>query len=121
MSRRGQVTIYVSYFIAAIMIVLLAAFIAPMGVRFNVEMWAAGEDILNQANESIQQIEDDAIRGEYEAMVAEAKAASSSNVEILTDVYQYGWIIVIILTGLVVFLYTRTLIEFGQGGGGGFV
>lgn len=118
MKTKGQVTIYLVYFAVAIIIVVLASVLAPMGVLFNTEMYAMGEDILAQANDSIANIDNTNVRTSIYNMTDQAFDAAETNVRVNSDIFQYGWVAVIILTGLVLFLFTRRLVEYG---GGGFI
>ncbi len=115
-SKKGQMTIYVMFLFAAILLTVIAAFIVPMGVRFNVEMYKAGEMILLDANESISGIQDPVIRDQVRAATESAIAASQANIDINTSIYEYSWILMIGLTALVIFLFTRQQTEFQQGG-----
>lgn len=120
-NKRGQVTLYIMFIIAAIVIVLIAAVFAPMGVLFNAEMYKAGEDIMLRANNSISGIKDDAVRERVQAVIAEGLSDQEQNIEINSDIFQYSWIVVLVLAGLILFLYTRQMVEFSRFGGGGFV
>lgn len=116
MNKKGQVSIYVAFIIAAVFIVIISAVFAPMGVKFNTEMYRAGEKILASTNESIAQIQNETIRTEVMSAIHTAQLASVDNIEINADIFQYGWVVIIILVGLIVFLYTRRLTELGAGG-----
>lgn len=114
--KKAQISIYFVYMIFAIIIVVIAAIFAPIGVLMNSELYQAGEDILNDANESIQSIQDTSIKNSVNAVVASAKNSAENNININANLFQYGWILVIGLTALVIFLFTRRLVEYGAGG-----
>jgi len=116
MNKKAQVTMYVVWFMAAIIILLVAALGAPMGVLFNSELYAAGEQILIDANSSIQNIQNDSVRTSVTDMVTQALDAQENNIEVNANLFQYSWVFVLILSGIVVFLFTRRTVEFGQGG-----
>lgn len=116
--KKAQVTIYFSIFIAMVVIVTIAAVMAPFGVRFNTELFTAGEKMIVKANETAALIQDDDVRAHYFGVFNRATEATNDNVEILGGLFQYAWVIVLVLTALVGFLFTRRLVEFG---GGGFV
>jgi len=113
--KKGTVMLYITFIIASIFIVLIGAVFAPMGILFNVKMFEAGEMILNNSQSEINHIQDAAIRNEINATITSAKAAHLDNIEVLGALYQYSWIFVIILTGLIVFIYTRRLTEYNTG------
>lgn len=116
--KRGVVGYYITFFIVAIIIVTTAAVMAPMGVLFNVKMYQAGESILLLANDSIADIQDATVRQSIYNITDTALSATTTNIEVNADIFQYGWILIIGLVGLVIFLFTRRTVEFA---GGGFV
>jgi len=121
MNKRGTLTLYVMYFITVITIITIAAFLAPMGVRFNSEMYAAGESIMLDANETISQISDATVRGQIQDTISNAMGASQDNIDINANIFRYSWIPIVGLTALIVFMAARSLTETNRPGGGGFV
>jgi len=117
-TKKAQVTLYITFMIVAIVIVLIAAFLAPFGVLLNTELYAAGEDIMLMANESIENIHNTTVKESVRDMLSVAMAAQENNIEINSDIFQYGWIFVVALTAIIVFISARKLVEFGQVGGG---
>jgi hypothetical protein len=115
-SKKGQAVLYVYFIITAIIIVTIAAVLAPMGVRFNAAMYAAGEDILEDSKADIDAIQDNAVRKQVNATVEAALDAGANNIEVNAQIFQYSWVIVLILTAVVVFLNARRLVEVGAGG-----
>lgn len=120
MSRRGSVTLYVVFIIVAIVIVTIAAVLAPMGVLFNEKMIEAGEGILLDANDSIANINDASVRSSVYDIVSTAVNASEDNIEIQGAIFQYSWVFVVLISMIVVFLSARKLVEY-ENRGGGFV
>lgn len=119
--KKGQVAIYFSFLIVAIIIILITAVFAPMGVLFNTEMYSAGEDILLRANDSIADINNTETRAAIYSMLDSSFDAAENNIEINNDLFQYSWIFIIILSGVILFLFTRVIVEFRTGGAGGFI
>lgn len=117
-NKRGVVSLYIVFFIVAILIIVIAAVLAPAGVRFNTELWTAGEDILQDTNPSIENIKDDAVRESWNGTINAARNSADNNIGTLSGLFQYGWVIVLVLAAIVVFLATRRIVEFG---GGGFI
>jgi len=118
MSRRGSIAIYISFIFIAIIVVVIATVFVPMGTLVSTKFYAAGEDILLMANDSIMAINDADVRSALLNSSQEALDSTEDNIEFGNSIYQYSWIIVILLAGLVAFLFTRRLVEYG---GGGFV
>jgi len=115
--KKGTISLYISMMIFAIVLVLIAAVVAPMGVLFNAELFSAGEDILLQSNASIQKITDTEVREGVTDTVDKAYDAAQYNMETNANFFRYSWIFVLVLGGIMVFLYARTLVEYTRPGG----
>jgi hypothetical protein len=115
-SKKAQAVLFVYFFITAVIIVVIAAVLAPMGVLFNTKMYEAGEDILARAQADIDNIQDATVQGQINDTIDAALDAGQNNIDVNAAIFQYGWVFVLILTGLIVFMQTRRLIEVGAGG-----
>lgn len=115
-NKKSQVTIYVMFIFVAILIVIIAAVLAPLGVLINTEFYKAGESILLQANSTLQDINDPTAKAQIQDSINSAFAAQENNIEVNANFFQYSWILVIGLTGLIMFLFTRKTVEYGSGG-----
>lgn len=116
-NKKGQVMIYIVWFIAAITILIIAAVIAPLGVSMNSEFYAIGEQLMLDGNETIGGIQDATVKAEIQGVITEALSAQQNNINVNADIFQYSWIFVLIIGALVLFIFSRRLIETG----GGFV
>lgn len=116
-TKKGQVTIAIVFMIAAVVIVLISSFFAPMGVMFNTEMYKAGEQIYLQANKSISEIQNDTAREAIRGVISGGLSNVENNISVNNSLFQYGWVFLLILVGLILFLFTRKLVAFGGGGG----
>lgn len=116
--RKGQISLYIMWFFMAVILLLIASFIAPLGVNLNAAAMGMGEDMLIRANDTIQGLTDADVKAAIQDVNDEAVAYSSENIQLLSYVYRYSWVIVLVLSALILFMYTRTVVEFG---GGGFV
>lgn len=118
--KDGVIMLYITFFIVAILVITLAAVIAPMGVRFNTVMYEAGEQLLIDSNATLAQINNTEVQTELYGAIDEALDSAQTNIDINTDIFQYGWIVVLILVFLIIFIFTRRTVEV-QGGAGGFI
>ncbi len=118
LNKKAQVSFYFSFIIVALIVVVISAVLAPMGVLFNTRMYIAGESILRQSNATLSEIHDATVREAIGNVTTEALAATQTNITVNSDIFQYGWILVIALAGIVIFIFTRRTIEYS---GGGFV
>lgn len=113
MNKRGTVMLYITFMILAVIIVVIAAVFAPMGVLFNTKMYEAGEDIMLKANASISGINDATVRDHIQDTIQSGLSAQQNNIDVNGAIFQYGWVFVVIITGLVVFIFARRLVEYG--------
>ena len=114
--KKAQVSIYISFMILAIFIILITGVFAPMGVLFSTEMYAAGEDIMLRANDSISKIQDTTIKAQIYDSVSSGLSSAQTNINVNSDLFRYSWLIVIGVVGLVLFLITRRIVEVQTGG-----
>lgn len=114
--KKGQITPYIVFIIMSLTIITLGAVFSPMGTQFSTQLYAAGESVLLKANESIAQIQDENVKARFYESVGNALDSQEQNVSITTGMYQYSWIIVLVLAGLVLFLFTRSIVEYTGGG-----
>jgi len=110
-NKRGSVSLYLTFLITAIIIITITAALAPMGVRFNTEIYAAAEGIMLDSNSTISQISDSDVKAEIQSAIEHGLSASQDNIEVNAGIFQYSWVFMLILSFLVVFLYTRRLTE----------
>lgn len=114
-NKKGVVTLMIVFFISAIVIVLISSVLAPLGVLFNTKMYEAGDMILAYAQEDLDSISDANISSQIDSTIQEARDAGITNIEVNSDIFQYGWVIVLVLAAIVVFLFSRQLVEYGAG------
>lgn len=115
--KKGQATIYLVFMIAAILVVLIAAVMSPMGILFNVQMWQAGETILEQAQADLNNINDTEVFTAVNDTINEARGGVENNVDVLGAIFKYGWLFVVGIIAIILFLYSRKIVEYT----GGFV
>lgn len=115
--KKGQISLWFVYMILAVIIVVTVGIFAPMGVLFNSEIYAAGDTILANANASLNNISNPDIKASLQGMIGEARNAGETNIEVNSDIFQYGWVVLLFVTALVIFLFTRQLVETSGRGG----
>lgn len=117
-NKKGQVGSYIVWFIGAIFIITFGAIVAPLGTNFNAQMYLAGEDIIDVTIDDIIDINDNIIRNEVNASLQSAKASAAHTIEINANMFQYSWILFLIISTMIIFLSTRRSVEFSRSGGG---
>lgn len=119
-NKKANVTLLVVFFMLSTIVLIVASILAPLGLRFSAEFYRAGELILNNSVDTINSINSTAARTSIKNSLDEARLATQDNIDILGSLYQYGWVLVIIIVGFVMFLASRFLVE-NVSFGGGFV
>jgi hypothetical protein len=114
--KKAQLTIWFVFIITAIIVITLTAVIIPLGVRINTEFYKAGADLIAQSNASISSISDADVKSELQATFAGAMSSEQDNITVGTNIFQYSWIVVLVIISLVLFLYARRMVEVGPGG-----
>lgn len=113
--RKGNVTLYIVFFLLALVIIIVGAFVAPFGILFTTELFSAGEDVLLMANESMANIDNAMIRESMQGALDSAYDNADNNVSVLSAMFKYSWVVVLALAGLILFLFSRRLVEVGGG------
>jgi len=114
-NRKGQISLYLVFIIAAIVGILVFAVFIPAGIEFTSAMFLEGQNIIIDSNETIAGISDATTRTAVQAVLTGASTSTTDHITILSNMFQYAWVLVIGLVALVIFVYTRRLVEYGGG------
>lgn len=117
-NKKGNLTLYIITAMLGLVIIVVAGLLSPLGTLVNAEIYRAGEDLMLKANESISQIQNETVKTRIEAVMKTGLDATEDNIEINSNVYEYGWVFFLIIFFVVVFLSARQIKE---SGGRGFV
>jgi predicted PurR-regulated permease PerM len=115
-SNKGVISMFIIFIIAAIVGVLIFAVFIPMGISFTTTMYHEGDTLIADANTTANLISDPTVKANLQDAFAEARGQTENHITFLSFLYQYGWIFVVGLVALVLFVYTRRLVEYGGGG-----
>ena len=114
--KRGVLGIMFVFFVTALLIITITSVFAPIGVQFNAHAYAMGEQIMINSNQTIASINDSEVRTSIQDLIQGGLDQTQSNIEINAQIFKYGWIPVLILVTLVMFMFTRKIVEYGGGG-----
>lgn len=115
--KKGQITLYIVFLFLAIIIILMGAVIAPVGVRMSTALYEAGEELMLDSVNDINGIEDINVRNSVNQSIQNALSASQNNIDVSAGLFQYSWVFLLLITAIVVFIQSRRVVEFSQGGG----
>lgn len=109
--KKASVTFYLVFLYLAIFIVIITAVFAPLGTDFGTEFYSAGDLIMNKSHDRLSSISDPTIRNEINETLNQAQANQQLNIEVNASLYKYSWLVLLGLSALGLFLFTRRLNE----------
>ena len=78
-------------------------------------MYSIGEEFILEANDTLSQIDNASVRNTLSTTFGESLGATQTNIEVNNAAFKYGWLLILGLGGMILFLYTRRLVEVGGG------
>ena len=66
--------------------------------------------------DDIDNIQNETVRNEIKGVINEGLSGTQTNIEVSSDIFQYSWVIFILVAGLIIFLFARQVSEYQQGG-----
>lgn len=114
--KKANVSLYISFIFISVVLVLLAAIVSPLGAKISTIFFTAGQNMLDSNGAFLEQINDDTIRDELNQTFISASASAQNNIDVLSAIYKYAWIIITLIVGLVLFLFSRMQVERTQQG-----
>lgn len=116
-SKKGQVGFYIAFIILAVIIVVIGALAAPLGARISTEFYAVGVNLLNDTRYNpVASIDDPLIRAQLESTFDSAIDAGETNIEVSTSLFEFSWVFLLIIIGIVFFLLTKQAVPYQRGG-----
>ena len=117
MNTKGSLSLYFAFILFFLFVIFLGAILAPMISNMTVKMYSSGQMIMNDANYSAAQIQDANMRAQIQGLYQGVKDSTVTNVDILSKVSQYAWVLVVLGGGLIIFILTRKSVEYERGQG----
>lgn len=114
-NKKGQITFYIMFIGISLLVLFITAFVAPFGARFSSTLYVAGNSLLQQSNATIQGINDTTVRAAIQDTLEQGMASQADNINVMTSIYQYSWVFVLLIAAIATYLYTRRLSEYNQG------
>lgn len=107
MNKRAQTSYFIAYLIIAVSLVMIASIFVPLGRQATEDSYIAGYNMMNLAKTRSLDIDNVTLRNSIENSINEAIAEKSNNIDIIQNFFQYGWIVVLIMTVLMIFIFAR--------------
>lgn len=112
-NEKGNVSLFFAFILIAIVGTMMFIILAPALQTFNLHIFEASEEIIQQNQAILPEIEDASYRADFNAILAEQLESQAFQIDVLGGLYKYGWIIILAIIALVYFLWTRQLVETG--------
>lgn len=114
MNQKGSLAYAMVFFMLALTLIFFFALIIPMLIDINTEMYAvAGNKLLPNALAAANTIQDANVRTAMLNSINNANDSVTTNTDILSGFFQYGWLIVIFVIVVVMFILARRSVEYG--------
>lgn len=113
MNKKGQLTYAYVFGVVMIFLIILVAFVAPFGIKMSTAGFQAGEVLINSSVLDLANIEDSTMRDEINQSITSARQSTSDNIETMSNIYQYGWLIILIITLIIIILLARRNVQIG--------
>lgn len=111
-NNKGQVAFFLLFLFIATVMVILTAVAAPFGSKLATEFYSAGEDLLISGQETAAEIQDPEVAATLNASFQTAINSATTNIQVSNGLYQYGWVFVLVLVVIVLYLVTRQTVAF---------
>lgn len=113
--KKGNVTLFIVFLFLATIMILLAAVIVPILIRQSTTFYVIGQGIINDSMQDINNITNVAIRTQINQSLTAAQQSTADNIDILSYIFRYSWVLILIVLGIVGFIATRRQVETGGG------
>ena len=111
MNNKGNFSFVVMFFIIAFGLSFLFIVVAPSLQKYNAAVFKAAEPIISDANAQAAGITNTSVRDQLVTLYNNQAENTTTQQDILSTMYQYAWLIIIVLSALVMFLFSRSLVE----------
>lgn len=113
--KKGQLAILFAFLIIVLICIFVFAVAAPLGTAFITKTYTSGQGMMNLSYAAAQDIDDPELKAALLDTMGSAKNATQDNIDILSALYKYGWVFVIVALGFTLFLLTRKVVETSGG------
>jgi hypothetical protein len=109
--ERGSISLFMVFVSLSIVLLVLYSLIFPLLQQMNISFFESSESLLIDANATAAKISNPGIRSQLQATLQAEVDSVATQVDILGVFFQYGWIILILVVVLVLFMWSRQLVE----------
>ena|SRR3990167_1347433 len=113
MNDKGVFSYAILFVLGITLLLMTFAFLVPWGIQFTTAMYAGSEDLLIQAEQDANNIQDVNIRAAMLGSIQESQNTSTETVDLLSAAYRYSPFIIIFLLALMYFVFVRSSVQRG--------
>lgn len=110
-NNMGVMGFFLVFIVLGFMLVILFAVAVPFLINFSTSSYAFGDQIIGDSTAFLDDIQNETIKGQLQSSLSGAQGATQDNIDILTFFYQYGWIIIIVVTSFSIYMVARKVVE----------
>jgi len=111
--ERGSFAYFIAFVFLALTLVFLFGVGIPLLVNINTEFYNAGEDIIEMTEDNINNIQDANARATFTNASSAMQTSIEDQVDILSTFFQFGWLIIVVIIVLILFMASRQQVETG--------
>lgn len=111
MDDKGQISYVFVFLFVAVLLLVIFAVLSPLMQNFSTQTYLAGEMLITDANEYVENIQDDGVKASLLQTFQAQKEATPTNIEILGLFFQYGWLVIILAILAIIFIAARKTVE----------
>ena len=112
-NQKGSFSYFMVFIVLAVMLVFLFSIGIPLLTQINTEFYAAGEPMLDTAYANALEVNDATVQAAMLSNIDGQRNSLPDQIEVLSVFFQYGWLIIIVVIVLVLFMASRRSIESG--------
>ena len=118
MNRKGVFDAYLIFVIAAVTITFLAVLMTGFLMAMNTALYRGTANAIHQANESLSSVTSSEAKTAISNALSQAENSEAENIENMSWIYKYSWLIIILFIAIIMFMYARQKTESSKLTGG---
>jgi predicted PurR-regulated permease PerM len=111
MNQKGSTSFFLIFVYLSVLTLVLFALVIPFMQQMNTELFEAGSRILDDANKTAAEITNPQLKAQLQESYDAQVQGMGTQIDILGTFYNYGWIIIILIVVLVLFMISRQTVE----------
>lgn len=116
MNENGNISFAFILIIIGVVVTFMFIVIAPAMQSYLTKVYAAGEPLIEDANSNAQTFGDSNVKNLMTGTLQDQKDSVSLQIEVLGLFYKFGWLFVLVISAILLLLFSRFLVERNAGG-----